>query len=88
MRQARQNLSVYLARVKAGETFEVTEHGRVVATLGPPPRDDDPLAHLVAAGLLIPAVDPHSPLPDPIELPPGGPDSLTILDELRAERDL
>ena len=37
VRELRQNLSVYLDRVKAGETLEVTEHGRPVARLGPRP---------------------------------------------------
>jgi prevent-host-death family protein len=37
VRELRQNLSVYLDRVKAGETLEVTEHGHPVARLGPNP---------------------------------------------------
>ena len=37
VRELRQNLSVYLDRVKAGETLEVTEHGQPVAQLGPRP---------------------------------------------------
>ena len=35
VRELRQNLSKYLDRVKVGETFTVTEHGREVARLGP-----------------------------------------------------
>lgn len=35
VRELRQNLSVYLDRVKRGETLEVTEHGQPVAQLGP-----------------------------------------------------
>ena len=35
VRELRQNLSVYLDRVKAGESLEVTEHGRPVAQLRP-----------------------------------------------------
>ena len=35
IRELRQNLSVYVDRVKAGETLEVTEHGRPVARLAP-----------------------------------------------------
>ena len=43
VRELRQNLSVYLDRVKAGETLEVTEHGHPVARLGPnaPAQDVD-----------------------------------------------
>jgi prevent-host-death family protein len=35
VRELRQNLSVYLGRVKDGESLEVTERGHVVARLGP-----------------------------------------------------
>jgi prevent-host-death family protein len=35
VRELRQNLSVYLDRVKEGETLTVTEHGVVVAVLAP-----------------------------------------------------
>ncbi len=49
IRELRQNLSVYLRRVVAGETLEVTEHGRPVAVLAPLP-DVEPLARLSAAG--------------------------------------
>jgi prevent-host-death family protein len=37
IRELRQNLSVYLRRVAAGEHFTVTDHNRPVAQLGPPP---------------------------------------------------
>lgn len=65
MREARQNLSVYLERVKHGETFTVTEHGRPVAVLGPLPHDGDPLAELTAAGAADPPVA-LDVLPDPV----------------------
>jgi antitoxin (DNA-binding transcriptional repressor) of toxin-antitoxin stability system len=48
VRQLRQNLSVYLRRVEAGETLEVTEHGRSVAPIR---ADGAALDRLVAAGL-------------------------------------
>ncbi len=35
VRELRQNLSVYLERVKAGESLEVTERGQPVARLAP-----------------------------------------------------
>jgi prevent-host-death family protein len=35
VRELRQNLSIYLDRVKDGESLEVTERGHVVARLGP-----------------------------------------------------
>lgn len=55
VRELRQNLSVYLDRVKEGERLEVTEHGRPVALLVPLPADDDPLDRLIAEGRAIPA---------------------------------
>ena len=85
MREARQNLSVYLQRVQAGETFTVTDHGRPVAVLGPVPSSDDPLADLVARGLADPP-KPWGPLPEPVELSPGPPLS-QILAELREDGD-
>ena len=54
VRELRQNLSVYLRRVGAGETLEVTERGRPVALLTPVGGRDDPLMRLVAAGRATP----------------------------------
>lgn len=39
VRELRQNLSVYLDRVKDGESLDVTERGQVVARLGPSRKD-------------------------------------------------
>ncbi len=50
VRELRQNLSVYLKRVAAGETLEVTERNRPVAILAPLPEASTPLGRLVAAG--------------------------------------
>jgi prevent-host-death family protein len=54
VRELRQHASRWLARVAAGETFEITERGRLVARLSPareaPPRD-----RLIAAGRLLAA---------------------------------
>jgi len=86
VREARQNLSVYLARVREGESFTVTDHGTPVALLGPLPRDDDPFAPLVALGLVDPP-KPRGPMPARVVLPPGPPLS-EILDDLRQEREL
>ena len=55
VRQLRQSLSVYLRRVAAGESFEVTERGTPVALLGPLPGHADPAVRLVAQGRAIPA---------------------------------
>ena len=51
VRELRQNLSVYLDRVKEGEVLEVTEHGHAVALLTPLPRSTmTTLDRLVAEG--------------------------------------
>jgi prevent-host-death family protein len=52
VRELRQHASRYLARVRAGETIEVTDRGRPVARLvpiGEPSWDD-----LIAAGIVTP----------------------------------
>jgi prevent-host-death family protein len=55
VRELRQNLSVYLDRVKEGETLEVTEHGRPVARLAPlTAAEGSTLDRLVADGRVRP----------------------------------
>ncbi len=51
VRELRQNLSVYLERVKLGETLTVTEHGHVVALLQPVPASATALDVLIGRGL-------------------------------------
>jgi len=51
VRELRQNLSVYLRRVRRGESLEVTERGRPVAVLQPIPSPNDAVAALAARGL-------------------------------------
>ena len=53
VRELRQNLSVYLRRVRRGETLQVTERGRPVATLQPIIDPDDRLARLEARGIAL-----------------------------------
>jgi prevent-host-death family protein len=50
VRALRQNLSVYLRRVEAGEAFEVTARGRAIAQLAPLPEPSTALERLVASG--------------------------------------
>jgi prevent-host-death family protein len=50
VRELRQNLSVYLRRVTAGETLEVTDRGRPVAVLAPRKESEGPLARMIALG--------------------------------------
>jgi len=56
VRELRQNLSVYLQRVKEGETMEVTAHGQVVAHLTPvPDQEMGILERMIAEGRATPA---------------------------------
>lgn len=55
VRELRQNLSVYLAHVAAGATFEVTDHGRPVAMLVPLRQGATVAERLVASGRARPA---------------------------------
>jgi prevent-host-death family protein len=52
-RELRQNLAVYLRRVKAGERLEVTERGQPVARLEPIVDERDPVARLERQGRLL-----------------------------------
>jgi prevent-host-death family protein len=67
VRELRQNLSVWLRRVKDGESFEVTEHGRVVARLEPAREYASVLERLIAEGKATPA----SRSPADLRVPPG-----------------
>jgi antitoxin (DNA-binding transcriptional repressor) of toxin-antitoxin stability system len=55
VRELRQNLSVYLARLSAGTVFRVTDRGHAVALLIPLPKASTPIERLVATGRAIPA---------------------------------
>lgn len=71
VRELRQNLSVYLDRVKRGETLSVTEHNHIVAVLGPVRNAAHPLQALLASGSATPAHRPPSELPRPVRLKAG-----------------
>ncbi|MGN6276668.1 MAG: type II toxin-antitoxin system Phd/YefM family antitoxin [Solirubrobacterales bacterium] len=82
--ELRQNLSVYLRRVKKGERLVVTERNRPVAELGPAPHTGPGLDRLIAEGRV--AAPMRSGLPDPLELT-GNPKALSqALDDIRGER--
>jgi prevent-host-death family protein len=53
VRELRQNLSVYLRRVRRGESLEVTERGLPVAVLAPSVAPDDRIAALAARGIAV-----------------------------------
>ncbi len=82
MRELRQHASRYLDRVKAGETVEVTERGRLVALLVPPSPAGTARERLIANGQLLPSSG-------PLRLPRRASvavDSAAVLEEMREER--
>jgi prevent-host-death family protein len=86
VRELRQNLSVYLRRVRRGEALEVTERGRPVAVLRPIEPEDDPLARLQARGISVRRGSGNLadlPAPAKIDLEKRLSD---VLDEMREDR--
>ncbi len=86
VRELRQHASRYLALVKAGETVEVTERGKVIARIAPASdRPLSPYERLVAEGAVhMPTRDFHE-LPPPVALPPGAKPLSEILAEMRSD---
>ncbi len=84
VRELRQNLSVYLDRVKRGEALAVTERGVVVASLRPVPKAESVLDRLIAEGRARPALHPFKPIRP--RLRKGKGKSLSeLVDELRED---
>jgi prevent-host-death family protein len=81
VRELRQNLSVYLARVRRGEALLVTERGRPVAALNPlpviPRLEDRGIALRRGRGNL-------AELPPPVTVPLDRP-LADVLEELRED---
>ncbi len=87
VRELRQNLSVYLRRVKAGETLEVTEQGIPVGLLTPlPTRRLTRLEELVESGAARPSLGNLADLPSPQRS--GGRPLSELLRELRDEEPM
>jgi prevent-host-death family protein len=82
IRELRQRASELLRRVERGETIEVTDRGRRVAILSPPP-DARPLDRLRALGDVEPAKGDLDELPDPLILAPGTERPSEVLNRLR-----
>jgi prevent-host-death family protein len=86
IRELRQNLSVYVDRVKAGETLEVTEHGRPVARLAPlAPAGATGYDRLVAEGAVRRGSGRWSDLGPPLPSSSAARSVLDVLLELRDE---
>ena len=88
VRELRQNLSVYLRRVEAGETLEVTEHGHPVARLTPlPPQQMSVLDRMIAEGRAYPGKGGNlADLGPPLDIGPG-PTLSEVLQQMRDEDD-
>jgi prevent-host-death family protein len=87
VRELRQNASKYLRRVAAGESITVTDRGKPVAVLTPPPDDQMSMRdRMIANGELIPAEDPDRKgwLEPPLPAVPG-PTLSEILQQMREE---
>jgi prevent-host-death family protein len=83
-RELRHRLSEYLARVDAGERFEVTLRGRPVGQLMPLDRSEGLIDRLIREGKVTPARVPNTtPLPPRSPAIQGRP---TATEELLAER--
>lgn len=85
VRELRQNLSVYLERVKQGEALEVTDRGQPVAVLAPLRDPTDPLERLRAQGRLRPAALAWESLPPPLPMDPDRPNAVS--EALDADRE-
>lgn len=85
IRELRQNLSVYVKRVREeGRAYEVTERGEPVARLTPlQERPTSNIEQMIADGRITPATRRLEDLPPPMKLP-GRPLS-EILQEMRDE---
>lgn len=83
VRELRQNLSGWLRRVEAGETFEVTERGRPVALLVPTAGESDAIRRLAAQGRLAHVGRGLQFAPPPYE---GGSSISEALEEQRQDR--
>ena len=87
--QLMHNCGELLRRAGAGESFEVTRHGKPLALLGPLPESNGPLERLFERGLissnvigLSASLEKHPPLPPS---PPGVPTLSERLADLRRD---
>ncbi len=90
LRELRHHTSEVIARVRRGETIEVTEHGTPVARLVPFERPERPaiLARLEAEGRLRPAKNPGyiPPRLHPVTGTDPNPLTRALLEERESER--
>jgi len=80
IRQLNQDTAGVLERVEAGESVEITRHGKVIGRIVPVVNDE--LAAWVATNRAVPATV-TGPIPMPARTAPEGADSGALLSELR-----
>jgi antitoxin (DNA-binding transcriptional repressor) of toxin-antitoxin stability system len=85
VRELRQNLSVYLARLAVGVTFRVTDRGKAVALLVPLPSETSVAERLVASGRATPAKHDLLSLPGLKRRRSSATDSQRALDYVRQD---
>lgn len=94
VREVKNKLSEFLRLVAEGETVLVTDHGRVVAQLAPPPlitppagSDEEALRRLAAQGKIrLARSNVPSPGAGPVTRLPEDVDFEAIYDDVRADR--
>jgi prevent-host-death family protein len=85
VRELRQNLSVYLRRIKAGEELIVTERGQPVGKLVPLKPAKGSIDHMIELGI-IRRPEPHDWRDwTPVPATPGEPTLSEILQQMRDE---
>ncbi|MEV6306860.1 type II toxin-antitoxin system prevent-host-death family antitoxin [Actinoplanes sp. NPDC051861] len=82
IRTLNQDTAGVLARVERGETLEITNRGQPIARIVP--IGADPLADLIADGVVVPPTV-TGPVPMPQHQPGDGPESGELLSALRDE---
>jgi prevent-host-death family protein len=84
IRELRQHASVWLRKVEAGESFEVTNRGRPIALLVPR-QPSRVIERLTAEGRLSVAEGDLLALGEPLPPKPGVPLPSKILEQMRAD---
>lgn len=88
VRELRQNASIYLRLVAAGETLQVTDHGRPVALLSPVPKpvpeDESTYERMVREGRITPPKNPDRHI---LDIKPGTAKPGVPLPSVLLERD-
>lgn len=87
VRELRNNLSVYLDRVKHGQSLNVTEWGQPIARVIPFKKDASHWEQMVAEGSVRLPPRPGI-LPDikPLKASDDGPSTAEVLDEIREDK--